>query len=144
MRALTAVGSTRTVEFIADNPGDWPIHCHMTHHGMNQMGHGLPNLLGIAPGQLDKKVRAFLPGYMTMGQDGMGGMGEMGMRVPRNSLPMVGAPGPHGYIDMGGMFTILKVRETLASYDDPGWYQAPPGTQAGPASAADLQRDLGI
>ena len=141
---LVAVGSTRTVEFTADNPGDWPIHCHMTHHTMNQMGHGLPNLTGIDRGQLDKKVRAFLPGYMTMGQDGMGGMGEMGMRVPRNSLPMVGAPGPHGYIDMGGMFTILKVRENLASYDDPGWYQAPPGTQADLASNADLQRDLGF
>ena len=141
---LVAVGTTRTVEFIADNPGDWAIHCHMTHHVMNQMGHGLPNLLGIDKGQLDKKVRGFLPGYMTMGQDGMGGMGDMGMHVPRNSLPMVGGPGPHGYIDMGGMFTILKVREALASYDDPGWYQAPPGTQADLASNADLQRDIGF
>ena len=141
---LVAVGTTRTVEFVADNPGDWAIHCHMTHHVMNQMGHGLPNLLGIDKGQLDKKVKAFLPGYMTMGQDGMGGMGDMGMHVPRNSLPMVGGPGPHGYIDMGGMFTILKVRESLASYDDPGWYQAPPGTQADLASNADLQRDLGF
>ena len=141
---LVAVGTTRTVEFIADNPGDWAIHCHMTHHVMNQMGHGLPNLLGIDKGGLDKKVKAFLPGYMTMGQDGMGGMGDMGMHVPRNSLPMVGGPGPHGYIDMGGMFTILKVRESLASYDDPGWYQAPPGTQADLASNADLQRDLGF
>jgi hypothetical protein len=32
---------------------------------------------------------------------------------------------------MGGMFTVLKVREGLASYDeDPGWYQHPPGTVA--------------
>ena len=45
---------------------------------MNQMGHGLPNIVGIDPGRLDKQVRAFLPGYMTMGQDGMGDMGEMG------------------------------------------------------------------
>ena len=141
---LVAVGSTRTVEFIADNPGDWPIHCHMTHHTMNQMGHGLPNLVGIDKGKLDQKVRRLLPGYMTMGDVGMGGMGEMGMNVPRNSLPMVGAPGPHGYIDMGGMFTILKVRDTLASYDDPGWYQAPAGTQADLASNAELQRDLGF
>ena len=138
---LVAVGSTRTVEFVADNPGDWAIHCHMTHHVMTQMGHGLPNLLGIDKGTLDKKVKTFLPGYMTMGQDGMGGMGEMGMKVPRNSLPMVGGPGPHDYIDMGGMFTILKVRENLTSYDDPGWYQAPPGTQADVASAEMLRRD---
>ncbi len=122
---LVAVGSTRTIEFVADNPGDWSFHCHMTHHTMTQMGHGLPNLIGIDRGQLDKKVRTFLPGYMTMGEEGMGGMGDMGMSVPRNSLPMVGGPGPHGYIDMGGMFTILKVRENLTSYEDPGWYQAP-------------------
>jgi len=41
---------------------------------MNQMGHGLPNIVGIEPGKLDKKVRAFLPGCMTTGQTGMGGM----------------------------------------------------------------------
>jgi Multicopper oxidase len=36
---LVPVGSIRTVEFIANNPADWAIHCHMTHHVMNQMGH---------------------------------------------------------------------------------------------------------
>ncbi|MBV8967520.1 MAG: hypothetical protein JO331_00455 [Verrucomicrobia bacterium] len=51
----------------------------------------------------------------------------MGMPVPRNSIPMVGAPGKDDYIDMGGMFTILEVRENLMSYDDPGWYENPPG-----------------
>jgi len=77
---LVPVVSTRTVEFIANNPGDWAMHCHMTHHVMNQMGHGLPNIVGIEPGQLDKQVRAFLPGYMTMGQDGMGEMGDMAIK----------------------------------------------------------------
>jgi hypothetical protein len=81
---------------------------------------------------------------MTMGQDGMADMGEMGMKVPRNSLPMIGGRGPHDYITMGGMFTILKVREHLESYDhDPGWYEKPHGTLAGPASPAEMQRDLG-
>jgi hypothetical protein len=55
---------------------------------------------------------------------------------------MVGAHGPHDYITMGGMFTILKVRAELpADGSDPGWYKAPPGTQAGLASADDLKRD---
>jgi hypothetical protein len=33
---------------------------------------------------------------------------------------------------MGGMFTMLKVREDLKpdDYSDPGWYKQPPGTQA--------------
>jgi manganese oxidase len=140
---LVAVGQTRTVEFIADNPGDWAMHCHMTHHTMNQMGHKAPNLIGVRPGKLDKKVSKLLPGYMAMGESGMAGMGEMGMPVPRNSIPMVGMQGKHDYIDMGGLFTIVKVRENLTSYDDPGWYENPPGTLASLASNDELQRDLG-
>jgi manganese oxidase len=140
---LVAVGQTRTVEFIADNPGDWAMHCHMTHHAMNQMGHKAPNLIGVRPGKLDKRVSTLLPGYMTMGESGMADMGEMGMPVPRNSIPIVGAQGKHDYIDMGGLFTIVKVRENLTSYDDPGWYENPPGTLASLASNDELQRDLG-
>src|SRR5262249_33999446 len=40
---LVPVGSTRTIEFVANEPGDWAMHCHMTHHVMNQMGHRFPN-----------------------------------------------------------------------------------------------------
>ena len=72
------------------------MHCHMTHHIMNQMGHNLPNIVGIDPGRLDKRVSTFLPGYMTMGQDGMAEMGDMRMEIPPNSVPMVGSPGPYG------------------------------------------------
>jgi FtsP/CotA-like multicopper oxidase with cupredoxin domain len=140
---LVAVGQTRAVEFIANNPGDWAMHCHMTHHTMNQMGHNAPNLIGVRPGSVDKRVSKLLPGYMTMGESGMADMGEMGMPVPRNSIPMVGAPGKHDYIDMGGMFTIVKVRENLKSYDDPGWYENPPGTLATLAGNEEMQRDLG-
>jgi FtsP/CotA-like multicopper oxidase with cupredoxin domain len=142
---LVPVGSTRDVEFIADAPGDWAMHCHMTHHVMNQMGHNAPNLIGMNPGDLDKRVGSLLPGYMTMGQDGMGDHGEHvesgHMAVPKNSIPMVGAKGPFDYITMGGMFTIVKVRENLTSYADPGWYKHPEGTVADLARADDLQRD---
>ncbi|MEX2217542.1 MAG: copper oxidase [Phycisphaerales bacterium] len=138
---LVPVGSTRTVEFTADNPGDWALHCHMTHHVMNQMGHGLPNMIGVDTRGLDERVRRLLPDYMTMGQAGMTGMTEMAMPVPPNSIPMVGGMGPHDEITMGGMFTILKVRETLAAdADDPGWYADPPGSRASPAPDEVLQR----
>jgi FtsP/CotA-like multicopper oxidase with cupredoxin domain len=138
---LVAVGTTRTVEFVADNPGDWAMHCHMTHHVMNQMGHEFPNMIGVEAEGLDEKVRKLVPGYMTMGQEGMGDMGDMGMKVPANSIPMVGAAGPHDYITMGGMFTILKVRENLANYSDPGWYVAPAGTQSVVAPEDVLRRN---
>ncbi|GMQ82991.1 MAG: copper oxidase [Rhodothermia bacterium] len=138
---LVSVGTTRDVEFIASEPGDWAMHCHMTHHVMNQMGHEFPNMIGVEPGSLDRRVRSMLPGYMTMGQDGMGEMAGMGMSVPENSIPMVGAQGPFDYITMGGMFTIVKVRKTLDSYDDPGWYAHPPGTVADLASVEELRGD---
>ena len=138
---LTPIGTTRTFDFVADAPGDWALHCHMTHHVMNQMGHGIPNLVGIDPGDLDKKLRKVIPGYMTMGQTVMGDMGDMGMKNPPNSIPMVGAPGPFDYITMGGLFTIFKVREGITNYDDPGWYQHPPGTVANVASADELRKD---
>jgi manganese oxidase len=142
---IVPVGSTRDIEFIADNPGDWPFHCHMTHHLMNQMGHEFPNMIGVNPEGLDKQVQSLLPAYMTMGQAGMGDHAEhieMGhMPVPKNSIPMVGAKGPFDYITMGGMFTIVKVRENLTSYDDPGWYKHPAGTVSDLASAEELRRD---
>ncbi len=34
---LIAVAQASTFEFIANNPGDWMLHCHMTHHMMNHM-----------------------------------------------------------------------------------------------------------
>jgi FtsP/CotA-like multicopper oxidase with cupredoxin domain len=140
---LVAVGSTRTIEFVADEPGDWAMHCHMSHHTMNQMGHGIPNMIGVDPEGFDEKVRPLLPAYMTMGQTGMGGMAEhmIEMGVPENSIPMVGAPGPFAYIDMGGMFTIFKVRRDVEGYDDPGWYEHPAGTVADAATAEALKRD---
>jgi manganese oxidase len=140
---LVPVGSTREIEFVADAPGDWAMHCHMTHHVMNQMGHEIPNMLGVDTRGLDQKVQKLLPDYMTMGEKGMGDMGVMAesMGVPRNSIPMLGARGKHGHIDMGGMFTILKVREKISNYGDPGWYENPEGTVASAATSEDLRRD---
>lgn len=141
---LVAVGQTRNIEFIADAPGDWAFHCHMTHHVMNQMGHEFPNMVGMQRGDLDEKIRPLLPAYMTHGHTGMD-MGKMAevMPYPPNTISMKGATGPFGdYISMGGLFTVVKVRDDLKSDDrDPGWYQHPPGTIALKASDADIARD---
>jgi FtsP/CotA-like multicopper oxidase with cupredoxin domain len=138
---LVPVGSTRDAEFVADAPGDWALHCHMSHHAMNQMGHGTPNLIGMDKSGFDARARELLPGYMTMGDKGMGGHGAhmKHMKTPPNSIPMIGADGPFGYIDMGGMFTVIKVRDDIDKYDDPGWYKHPDGTVAGPASEDELR-----
>jgi len=142
---LVPTGATRDIEFVADAPGDWAMHCHMTHHVMNQMGHGIPNMIGADPQLINAAVRPVVDGFMAMGHDGMGdhgmhiGMGHMD--IPENSIPMVGANGPKGYITMGGMFTILKVRKSIQDGENPGWYKDPEGTEARLATEAELARD---
>jgi FtsP/CotA-like multicopper oxidase with cupredoxin domain len=138
---LVPVGSTRVIEFVPDEPGDWAMHCHMTHHVMTQMGHGLPPLIGADMSRVDRRMARVVPGYMTMGTRGMGNMGEMGMSIPGNSLPMRGGPGPFGAIDMGGMFTILKVRDAPDTADPAGWYAHPAGSVAALADPARLRAD---
>ena len=122
----------RAMEFVADVPGDWSLHCHKMHHTMNAMGHQVPNMLGVQSDDLDARIRQLLPQYMSMGQDGMADMSTMHMPLPENTLPMMMGNGPFGPIEMGGMFTVIKVREGLArdDYGDPGWYVHPPGTVA--------------
>src|SRR5688572_32924319 len=104
------------------------------------MGHDLPPMVGVDTEKLDRRMARVLPEYMTMGTSGMGNMGEMEMPIPANSLPMRGAHGPFSYIDMGGMFTILKVRDDPAK-DTAGWYRHPKGTVAGPADPARMAED---
>jgi hypothetical protein len=138
---LVPVGATRAFEFIADEPGDWALHCHMTHHGMNQMGHNALNMIGVDTAKSSKNITSLLPDYMSMGEDGMGDMSMMGMPAPKNSIPMGGGDGPFGEIDMGGMFTVVKVRKDITTYADPGWYKHPLGTVAVVATDEKMRRD---
>jgi hypothetical protein len=136
---LVPVGTVRVIEFIARAAGDWALHCHMTHHAMNQMGHVAANLVGADPNGLDAKLSRVVPGYMTMGHAGMNEMSQMRMPQPANAISMLGGKGPHGVIDMGGMFTIVKVRDRLHPGADPGWYVAP--ATPSEASPSDLLGD---
>jgi len=127
-----AVGQMRQLEFIADEPGDWAMHCHKSHHTMGAMGHGVPTMIGADHRGLVGRLQKVNPDYMVMGERGMADMGEMQMELPTNTFPMMTGTGPYGPIEMGGMFTTLKVRadQPADSYRDPGWYAMPPGTQS--------------
>jgi manganese oxidase len=138
---LVPVGSTRTIEFVAHAAGDWPLHCHMTHHTMNQMGHAAANLIGADTRGLDGQLDTVVPGTMLMGEAGLEEMNEMRMDQPAGSIAMLGGLGPYGHIGMGGMFTLVKVRERLTGDGDPGWYAAPKDTVAREATADELARD---
>jgi FtsP/CotA-like multicopper oxidase with cupredoxin domain len=144
------VGAVRAIDFVADAPGDWAFHCHKSHHTMNAMGHNVVNLIGAREQVLAKAVRRAAPNAMAMGTDGMGMMAEMEMPLPDNTLPMMTGFGQFGPIEMGGMFTVMKVREGLAAndYKDPGPYKNPPGTVAYEVKVAEAgepmrQKDTG-
>jgi FtsP/CotA-like multicopper oxidase with cupredoxin domain len=127
------IGAIRAYDFVADVPGDWALHCHKSHHTMNAMGHDVKTYIGFDLKDVRQKISRVVGGnFMPMGSTGMGEMGAMEMPAPDNTLPMMTGFGPFGPIEMGGMFTVVKVREGLApgDYKDPGWYRHPEGTVA--------------
>ena len=127
-----AVGQMRQVEFIASEEGDWAFHCHKSHHTMNAMGHDVPTMIGVDHTDVARKITKLIPGYMAMGERGMADMAEMEMPLPDNTAPMMTGQGPFGGVEMGGMFSILKVRrdQKPGDYRDPGWFAHPKGTVA--------------
>jgi manganese oxidase len=126
-----AVGQMRAIEFDATEAGDWSFHCHKSHHTMNAMGHNVPTMIGVDHRGVAEKINKLVPDYMVMGDKG-GSMGDMEMPLPDNTLPMMTGQGPFGSVEMGGMFTTVKIRQGLArnDYKDPGWYKQPAGTGA--------------
>jgi hypothetical protein len=127
------VGAMRAYEFIAEAPGDWALHCHKAHHTMNAMGHDVKTYIGANLKEMRKKIAKVIGGdYMPMGSRGMAEMAAMEMPGPDNTLPMMTGFGQFGPMEMGGMFTVLKVREGIATDDfsDPGSYHHPEGTVA--------------
>ncbi|MDX1913948.1 MAG: copper oxidase [Methylophilus sp.] len=130
------VGQMRAIEFVADELGDWALHCHKSHHTMNAMGHDFPNMIGVSQKGIAKEFSKLVPDYMSMGETGMSEMTDMAemmeMPLPENTLPMMMGRGQFGALEMGGMFTTLKVRKALAQndYADPGDYAFPKETSA--------------
>jgi FtsP/CotA-like multicopper oxidase with cupredoxin domain len=127
-----AVGQMRQIEFVADEEGDWAFHCHKSHHTMNAMGHDVPTMIGVDHSGLARKITSLIPDYMVMGERGMADMTEMEMPLPDNSIPMMTGRGPFGSVEMGGMFSVVKVRrnQKRGDYSNPEWFRHPPGTQA--------------
>ena len=126
-----AVGQLRAFEVDAI-AGDWAIHCHKSHHTMNAMGHNIPTMVGVDHRGLAERIAKLVPDYMVMGDKGMHDMAEMEMPLPDNTLPMMTGQGPFGPVGMGGMFSVVKVRDDVrpGDYKDPGPYKHPQGTVA--------------
>jgi hypothetical protein len=99
---------------------------------MNAMGHDVKTFIGVDKKQVAKTIKKLVPDYMPMGSNGMAEMGAMEMPMPDNTLPMMTGFGQFGPMEMGGMFSVVKVREGIArdSYKDPGDYKHRAGTVA--------------
>jgi FtsP/CotA-like multicopper oxidase with cupredoxin domain len=76
---LVGVSQSRDCEFIANNPGDWVMHCHMFHHMMNHM------TVMVGPMALQ------MPG-MPAGNNAQSGMGmtQGGPALARENGPSLG------------------------------------------------------
>ena len=99
---------------------------------MNAMGHDVPTMIGVDHRGVARQITKLIPDYMVMGERGMADMAEMEMPLPDNTVPMMTGEGPFGSVEMGGMFSVVKVRKDQkpGDYSDPGWYKHPAGTVA--------------
>jgi FtsP/CotA-like multicopper oxidase with cupredoxin domain len=102
---LVGVAQARDVEFIANNPGDWIMHCHMFHHTMNHMVSMAGPMGRLAPDD----PRAGVPGYP---QNMSGGMGMM-MNIPEDDVRRLAKREARGmrqnWSHVNGLTTIVRV-----------------------------------
>jgi hypothetical protein len=104
---LVGVAQAREFEFIANNPGDWVMHCHMFHHMMNHMvsGVGPGSRREAKPGHEDPRYR--VPAYPQ-------GSGMMAMMAPAEIKKVTANPRtrgmmPNWFMGVHGLFTVVRV-----------------------------------
>lgn len=104
---LVAVAQARDIEFVANNPGDWVMHCHMFHHMMNHMvsGVGPGSRTEAKPGQEDPRYK--IPAYPQ-------GSGMMAMMSPDQIKKITSNPLTRGmrsdwFMGVHGLFTVVRV-----------------------------------
>ena len=78
---LVGVAQSRDVEFIANNPGDWVLHCHMFHHMMNHMT--------VMVGPMGGHNHGGMPAGSNAPDSGMG-MTQGGPALSRENGPSMG------------------------------------------------------
>ncbi len=120
---VVGVAQSRDVEFIANNPGDWVLHCHMFHHMMNHM----VSQVGPIIRQQENDHGFRVPGYPQI-MKGMASMNMEGMNMDghrqHESMPEMTRNGTDDYsmrMTMEEMRKITSRRETHGMRE--GWYK---------------------
>jgi hypothetical protein len=107
---LVGVAQARDVEFVANNPGDWMLHCHLPHHMMNQMSSNVGPMsrrIGMPAGEsMEQGMGMFRGGSPTSDENGPSlgrgmGVGSTAEQAISNSPLKAGSPMQHQ--DMPGM-----------------------------------------
>jgi hypothetical protein len=107
---LVGVAQSRDVEFVANNPGDWMLHCHLPHHMMNQMSsmvgpmsrrNGMPAGL-----DMERGMGMLRQGNATSEENGPSlgrglGVGSTAEQTMSNSPLKAGNPVQHQGMQMG-------------------------------------------
>jgi hypothetical protein len=100
---LIGVAQARDVEFVANNPGDWIMHCHMFHHVMNHMVSMAGPMTRLEPGD----PRGQVPGYPQNMEGGMG------MSIPEDDIRPLARRQSRGmrrdWSHIKGLTTIVRV-----------------------------------
>ncbi len=89
---LVGVAQARNVEFIADNPGDWMLHCHLPHHMMNSMANQAGPMTRMA---------GFPDGKGLRGDDSHGHLMEPGEQMSMGAMQGMDMKNMQG-MQMGG------------------------------------------
>jgi FtsP/CotA-like multicopper oxidase with cupredoxin domain len=104
---LVGVAQVREVEFIANNPGDWVLHCHMFHHMMNHM------IAGVGPAsRTDPKSLKLDPKYQVPGYPQMTGMHAMMSEEQVKKLkanPLTRGMAPEWFMHLQALHTVVRV-----------------------------------
>ncbi|GAC1616974.1 MAG: hypothetical protein NVS9B13_03100 [Candidatus Acidiferrum sp.] len=109
---LVGVAQARDVEFVANNPGDWMLHCHLPHHMMNQMSSNVGPIsrrTGMPAGQgMEQGMGILKGGSPTSNENGPSlgrGMGIASTADQAMSNSPLKAGASPGHQDMPGMQT---------------------------------------
>jgi FtsP/CotA-like multicopper oxidase with cupredoxin domain len=111
---LVGVAQARNIEFVANNPGDWMVHCHLPHHMMNQMASQAGPMTRMAgfPGDVGLRGDDSHGNMTPAGQNGdsmqtmhMDGMQGMDMQKSRNPNASTDPAVPSAALAGGGQAT---------------------------------------
>jgi manganese oxidase len=112
---LVGVAQARDIEFVANNPGSWMLHCHLPHHMMNQMSSNVGAMTRMQRGQMPAGVSMENGGGMLNGEPGVPTGDDYGPSLGRgmgvgstNDQPTSNGPvgkknAPRGMPEMQGM-----------------------------------------